>query len=71
MPKCNICGKQYKEDAENKLLNAIFGENENLCDNCAELRNVPECTVCGKRDEKFIRISEKPYCLKCASKLYH
>jgi recombinational DNA repair protein RecR len=71
MPKCDICKKQYSENTKNKLLNAIFGEKENLCNNCASLRNVPNCTSCGKRDEKYIRIMEKPYCLKCAGKLYH
>jgi len=42
---CRVCGALLT--AEGRLLNAIFGEEANLCTKCIVEKNSPKCTVCG------------------------
>ena len=56
--QCKECGAPLT--AEERLLNAIFGEETNLCPKCVEEKNAPKCSVC--RMTTYLSINGEPRC---------
>ena len=66
-PICSKCSRELTP--EELLLNAIYGQNPQLCIDCDHKANIEKCSQCPA--DADLKVNGLPYCCACAAKLYH
>ena len=64
MRTCTSCSKEFTMSAEERLLRAIFGQNNDKCNGCLciEVGTSQKCTFCGITTKDPIFYDSKPFC---------